>query len=43
MDVPDGEYYLNKIRDFDYLKKNEANVYKFDILPYVSYKKHKLF
>ena len=34
MDVPDGEYYLNKTRDFDYLKKNEVNVYKFDIFPY---------
>ena len=34
MDVPEGEYYLNKTRDFDYLKKNEDNVYKFDVLPY---------
>ena len=37
MDVPDGEYYLNKTRDFDYLKKNEANVYHFDIMPYFSF------
>jgi len=34
MDVPEGEYYLNKTRDFDYLKKNEDNVFDFDILPY---------
>ena len=40
MDVPDGEYYLNKTRDFDYLKKNEANVYHFDILPMGKYVQH---
>lgn len=39
MDVPDGEYYLNKTRDFDYLKKNETNIYHFDILPYYSFVK----
>jgi len=34
MDVPEGEYYLNKTRDFDYLKKNETNIYQFDIYPF---------
>jgi len=40
MDVPDGEYYLNKTRDFDYLKKNETNMFDFDILPYFSFVQH---
>jgi len=40
MDVPDGEYYLNKTRDFDYLKKNETNVFDFDMLPYFSFVQH---
>jgi len=36
MDVPVREYDLSKTSNFNYLKKNESNVYHYSILPYAN-------